>query len=73
MEAKTLSKTGSSNTRSIQSISIYDNKGTLQQQHQYEASSKQATLNVSNLPAGIYIVRITNGAYTENHQIVTSK
>lgn len=72
-KTSSMSKTGSTNNRSIQSISIYDNTGTLRQQHQYAAANKQATLNVSNLPSGIYIVRIKDGAYIENHRLVIGK
>lgn len=66
-------KINTTNKRSIQSISIYDNRGTLQQQHQYGATNKQATLNVSKLPAGIYMIRITDGTYTESHQVIIGK
>jgi hypothetical protein len=68
-----LSKVSSTNNRSIQSISIYDNKGQLQQQQQYNSSNKKATLNVSNLPSGIYFVNITDVAYTESHRVVIDK
>lgn len=63
-------KVKSTMNRFIQSVSIYNNKGTLLQQHQYNATNKQATLNVSGLPTGIYVVRIMDGAYSETHQLV---
>lgn len=68
----TLSKDGTK-TRSIQGINIYDNKGNLQQQYKYSSSNKNATLNVSNLPSGIYVIKITDGTYTESHQIVIGR
>jgi hypothetical protein len=66
-------KTATTTDRSIQSVSIYDNKGILKMQRKYGATNKHATLNVSKLPAGVYFVRITDGNYTENHQVIIGK
>lgn len=68
-----LSSTRSAKARSILSISIYDNKGILQQQWQYSGGTKSATLNVSKLPSGVYFIRVADGVYFENHRVIIGK
>ena len=57
---------------SFDAIRIFDLQGTLKKQQQYSNFS-QATINISNLIGGTYIVEITNGNYRENHQLIIQK
>jgi hypothetical protein len=66
-------KTASTADKSIQSVSIYDNRGILKMQHKYASNNTHVTLNVSKLPAGVYFVRITDGNYMESHQVIIEK
>ncbi len=42
-------------------------------QQKYSATNKHATLNVSKLPAGVYFVQISDGNFTESHQVIIGK
>ena len=50
-------------------IKIFDAQGNLKK-HQKFNQSKQATVNLTGLTTGVYIVEITDGDYIERHQIV---
>ncbi|WP_298390315.1 T9SS type A sorting domain-containing protein, partial [Hydrotalea sp.] len=53
---------------SISEISIYDLQNNLQR-HQLFNKVSNASIDVSNLPTGLYIVEIKDGAYTERHKL----
>ncbi|HEU5053085.1 MAG TPA: T9SS type A sorting domain-containing protein [Hanamia sp.] len=72
-ESSTSLQATNTTDKSIQIVSIYDNKGTLRMERKYNADNKHATLNISKLPAGVYFVRITDGNFSENHQIIVGK
>ncbi|WP_167517029.1 T9SS type A sorting domain-containing protein [Hydrotalea flava] len=52
----------------ISEISIYDLQNNLQR-HQLFNKVSNASIDVSNLPTGLYIVEIMDGAYTERHKL----
>jgi bacillolysin len=58
--------------RSITEIKIYDNIGNLRKT-QKENKTKQATINLTGLKSGVYIVEITDGSYKERQQIIVQK
>lgn len=58
--------------RSITEIKIYDISGILEKV-QKENKTKQATLNLTGLKTGVYIVEISDGSYKERHQIIIEK
>jgi hypothetical protein len=58
----------SSKQLSFSTINIYDQTGNLKIHRLYN-KVKSASLNVSNLPTGIYIIEITNGAYKETQKL----
>ena len=57
---------------SITELNIYDQQGTLKKQKKY-APVKKATLNISDLKTGIYILEIINGSYKERQQLSVVK
>ncbi|MEO8820901.1 MAG: T9SS type A sorting domain-containing protein [Ginsengibacter sp.] len=58
--------------RSITEIRIYDNSGILKKV-QKENKTKQATVNLTGLKTGVYIIEITDGSYKERQQIIIQK
>lgn len=60
--------TGIETQKTITEISIYDWQGNLKRRHSFNKAAK-ATLNVSNLPLGVYLIEIKNGKYLERQQL----
>ncbi len=55
--------------RNITQIRLYDNIGNLKKV-QTENKTKQASINLTGLNTGVYIVEITDGNYNERQQII---
>ena len=53
----------------ITQIKVYDQSGTLKAQKTY-SKSKQASLDVSSLKAGVYFVDISDGTTSERQQVI---
>lgn len=58
--------------RSITEIRIYDNLGNLKKIKR-ENKTKQATVNLTGLKAGVYNIEIFDGTYKENQQVIIQK
>jgi hypothetical protein len=56
----------------ITELKIYDQKGTLRKQKKFD-KLKNASLNISDLPSGIYIVEVSDGDYKEKKQLIIQK
>jgi hypothetical protein len=52
---------------------IYNNYGQLVKQRRNAAASQTERMNVSDLPAGIYIVKVSNGGEKLTRQFIKSK
>ena len=64
-----LNNSTSKSSLGISEIKIYDQSGTLKAQKKY-GKSKQASLDVSSLKAGVYFVDISDGTTSERHQVI---
>lgn len=56
----------------ITGITIYDQVGNVKKQQKY-GKVKKASLNISDLPAGVYIIEISDGEYKERQQLSVQK
>ncbi|MEI9945330.1 MAG: T9SS type A sorting domain-containing protein [Chitinophagaceae bacterium] len=54
--------------RSFTEIRIFDMQSNLKKYQRFN-KAKQATINISDLKLGIYIVEVSNGIYKERHQL----
>lgn len=60
--------TKSSTPSTISEINIYDQTGNLKK-HQLFNKLKRASLDISNLPTGIYVIEISDGSYKETQKL----
>lgn len=60
------------NDKTFSEIKILDLQGNLKKQQRFN-KAKQATINISALPLGIYMIEISNGKYKERHQLSVQK
>lgn len=58
------------NKRTIQSISLHDSDGQLKRSQEFTDKKKSASLDISDLRKGVYILKISDGKSTETHRIV---
>lgn len=56
----------------ITEVIIYDQQGNVKKQQKYN-KLKKASLNISNLPTGMYIIEITDGQRKERQQLSVQK
>lgn len=71
----TVAAAASTNTKEekvIAEINIYDQQGNLKKRQQF-AKVKKATLNVSHLPYGIYLIEVSDGKTKERQQLLIQK
>lgn len=60
----------SKNELSIQSITLIDAEGRNKHSQQYTGKTKKIELDVSDLKKGIYILKVSDGNYSEDHRII---
>jgi hypothetical protein len=66
------SKIATNTNATFDKIKIYDLQGNMKKYKQYNKVA-QATINISDLISGTYIIEITNGAYQEKQQLIIQK
>lgn len=54
----------------IKSIKIINNFGVIQSIKHFENETMNTTVNISNLPTGIYMIQINEGVNLESHTII---
>lgn len=62
------SSTDAAKQLSFSTINIYDQTGNLKI-HKLYNKMKSASLDISNLPTGIYVIEISDGAYKETQKL----
>ncbi len=60
------------NDKSFSEIRVFDMQSNLKKYQRFN-KAKQATINISDLRLGIYIVEVSNGTYKERHQLSVQK
>ena len=58
------------NELSIQSVILVDLQGQALQAQDFSGNAKKASLDISKLKKGVYILKVSGGMYFENHRIV---
>ena len=53
----------------IKTVNLYDFNGELMLTMQLENNTKSTKLDLTELPKGVYILKISDGAYIETHRI----
>ncbi len=66
-------KTTSGTNVSFDEIRIFDFQGNLKKYQQYSSKTNQATLNISDLVSGTYVIEVANATYKERQQLVIQK
>lgn len=56
-------------TSSIQPVMLYDSNGESVRSEEFLDGTQEATLDVSGLRKGLYILKISNGSSTETHRV----
>jgi hypothetical protein len=54
----------------IQSVGLYDSNGQFKRAEEFAQGTTSASLDISDLQKGVYIVKISNGDYIETHRII---
>jgi hypothetical protein len=65
-------KSATSTNTSFDEIRVFDFQGNLKKYQQYNKVN-QATINISDLTNGTYLIEITNGTYKEKQQLIIQK
>lgn len=58
------------NRLTIQSISLYNSEGLQKRSQQFSGDTKNVVLDVTDLRKGVYILKVSDGVYTETHRII---